>query len=119
DSLFSLGADLATPFSVQSQAIKRLQESDSAALEQEIDRITEKLEPLRSFILPGGNRAAAMLHFARTVCRRAERHVVTLSHSEEINPQAIIYLNRLSDLLFVLARYANSLSNTPEVKWKS
>ena len=76
-------------------------------LERAIDRLNEKLEPLRSFILPGGSPAAAWLHLARTVCRRAERAVVTLTHAEKVNPHALIYLNRLSDFLFVLARVAN------------
>ncbi len=119
DTLFTLGADLATPFTVQSQAIQRIRSSDYEVLEKDIDNMTEKLEPLKSFILPGGNRVAAMIHFARTVCRRAERHVVRLKHEEDINNETIIYLNRLSDLLFVLARYANALSRTPEVKWNA
>ncbi len=118
-TLFTLGADLATPSDVQNKSLKRIQESDVFSLESFIDTLTEKLQPLTSFILPGGNRAAAMIHFARTICRRAERLVVQLSHEEEINPQSIIYLNRVSDLLFVLARYVNALSNTSEVKWNS
>lgn len=76
-------------------------------LEKAIDRLNEELQPLRSFILPGGTPAAAWLHLARTVCRRAERAVVTLMHSEKVNTHAMIYLNRLSDFLFVLARVAN------------
>ncbi len=119
DTLFTLGADLATPFSVQSQAITRIAHSDYEVFERTIDALTEKIEPLKSFILPGGNRVAAMIHLARTVCRRAERYVVRLMHEEEINNETIIYLNRLSDLLFVLARYANALSGTPEVKWNA
>jgi cob(I)alamin adenosyltransferase len=118
-ALFTLGADLATPSDVQSKSVKRIQESDIVLLEKSIDSLSEKIQPLKSFILPGGNRAAAMIHLARTVCRRAERLVVQLSHEEEINLQSIIYLNRLSDLLFVLARYVNALSNTSEVKWNS
>jgi cob(I)alamin adenosyltransferase len=76
-------------------------------LEAAIDRFNDRLEPLRSFVLPGGSAAAAWCHLARTVCRRAERDVVTLARAEPINPQVIIYLNRLSDLLFVLARVSN------------
>jgi cob(I)alamin adenosyltransferase len=77
-------------------------------LERAIDRLNEGLEPLRSFVLPGGSPAAAWLHLARTVCRRAERAGVALTHAEKVNPHAMIYLNRLSDLLFVLARVANA-----------
>jgi cob(I)alamin adenosyltransferase len=76
-------------------------------LEAVIDRLNERLGPLRSFVLPGGSAAAAWCHLARTVCRRAERDTVTLARTEPINPQVTIYLNRLSDLLFVLARVAN------------
>lgn len=119
DRLFTLGADLATPDSVNSQAIKRIQSSDAEDLEQAIDHISGKIEPLKNFIHPGGNRPAAVIHYARTVCRRAERHVVRLAHEEEINKQVVVYLNRLSDLLFVLARYVNALSSTPEVPWNA
>ena len=76
-------------------------------LEKAIDRLNEPLEPLRSFVLPGGTPAAAWLHLARTVCRRAERAVVTLMRTEKVNPHALVYLNRLSDFLFVLGRVAN------------
>ena len=117
EKLFVLGADLATPLSVQSQAITRISSPDYELHEQQIDVISEKLEPLKRFILPGGSRGASMIHFARTVCRRAERRVVTLMHEDEINRETVVYLNRLSDLLFVLARYVNALSNTPEVQW--
>jgi cob(I)alamin adenosyltransferase len=85
-------------------------------LEKAIDRLNEKLEPLRSFILPGGTPASAWLHLARTVCRRAERAVVTLMNSEKVNPHALIYLNRLSDFLFVLARVANH-NGSADVLW--
>lgn len=117
NDLFTLGADLATPQDSQSKAIKRTQASDILRLEQHIDAIEPKLEPLKSFILPGGSHLAAMLHYARTVCRRAERAVVQLSRTEQIGDQPIIYLNRLSDLLFVLARWTNVLSDNSEVKW--
>ena len=117
EKLFVLGADLATPLSVQSQAITRISSPDYELHEQQIDVISEKLEPLKRFILPGGSRGASMIHFARTVCRRAERRVVTLMHEDEINRETVVYLNRLSDLLFVLARYVNALYNTPEVQW--
>ena len=85
-------------------------------LERAIDRLNEPLAPLRSFVLPGGTTAAAQLHLARTVCRRAERAVVALAHLEPMNPQVVIYLNRLSDLLFVLARVAND-NGKADVLW--
>ena len=115
--LFTLGADLATPETLQSKSVKRIQVSDTARLESHIDMIETKVTPLTSFILPGGHRSAAMMHYARTVCRRAERCVVQLSHEEKISDQSIIYLNRLSDLLFMVARWVNTLNNTPETKW--
>jgi cob(I)alamin adenosyltransferase len=86
-------------------------------LEKAIDRHNENLEPLRSFILPGGTSAAAHLHVARTVCRRAERSVVALMRAEQVNPHVLIYLNRLSDLLFVLARVANG-NGKLDILWK-
>ncbi len=117
--LFVIGADLATTTSHTSASIPRIKNSNITVLEKIIDTIDSKLEPLKVFILPGGTLASSYLHFARTVCRRAERGVVHLSHSEEINNHVVIYLNRLSDLLFVLARYANFLEKKEEVKWKS
>jgi cob(I)alamin adenosyltransferase len=118
NQLFDLGADLATPRSMTRKNIKRIDRRDSASLEKSIDAIELRLKPLRSFILPGGSPVAARLHFARTVCRRAERVVVRLSRNEDIGEGMTMYLNRLSDLLFVLARYANRESGVPEVKWK-
>ncbi len=116
--LFALGADLATPRST-AKNVRRFQAQDAHPLEQIIDRLDGSLRPLRNFILPGGSSAAASLHFARTVCRRAERAVVRLARNEDLGDGCIIYLNRLSDLLFVLARYANHLSGTPESTWKA
>lgn len=109
NDLFDVGADLCVPPFAGEEPGKSLRVTAAQAerLERAIDRLNEKLEPLRSFILPGGTPAAAYLHLARTVCRRAERAVVTLMHTETVNPQALIYLNRLSDYLFVLARVAN------------
>src|SRR5262249_6148003 len=104
NDLFDLGGDLCVPEAEKAPGITASQHEH---LEQAIDRITEGLEPLRSFILPGGTPAAAWLHLARTVCRRAERAVVTLMATEKVNEQVLIYLNRLSDYLFVLARVAN------------
>jgi len=88
-----------------------------ARLEEAIDRLNASLEPLSSFVLPGGTAAAAWCHFARTVCRSAERDVVTLTGKEPVNPQALIYLNRLSDLLFVLARVCNDKGRA-DVLWQ-
>ncbi|MCE9566637.1 MAG: cob(I)yrinic acid a,c-diamide adenosyltransferase [Planctomycetes bacterium] len=109
NDLFDVGADLCVPPFEGEEPGKSLRVTASQAerLEKAIDLAIEKLEPLRSFILPGGTSAAAWLHLARTVCRRAERAVVTLMHIETVNSQALIYLNRLSDYLFVLARVAN------------
>jgi cob(I)alamin adenosyltransferase len=120
NDLFTLGADLATPHdAASSKQIKRISSDDAVRLEKHIDAIEPSLEPLKTFILPGGSRSAAMLHFARTVCRRAERLVVQLGREEYLGEQPVIYLNRLSDLLFMMARWANALSHTPEVKWKT
>ena len=117
NDLFVLGADLATPISSSSKESRRIQPTDVSRLERHIDVIEPHLTPLNAFILPGGNRTASMVHFARTVCRRAERLVVQLSREENIGDQPVIYLNRLSDLLFVMARWINALSNTGETQW--
>jgi cob(I)alamin adenosyltransferase len=124
NDLFDLGADLTVP-SVRSRKPRsappreplRLTPDYIAPLEAAIDRHNAALQPLRSFILPGGTSASAWLHLARTVCRRAERRLVGLSRRESVNPQAIVYLNRLSDLLFVLARRANDGGRT-EPLWQ-
>ncbi|MBN9120478.1 MAG: cob(I)yrinic acid a,c-diamide adenosyltransferase [Planctomycetes bacterium] len=109
NDLFDVGADLCVPRSEGEEMGKALRvvAAQYERLEKVIDRLNEGLQPLRSFILPGGSPAAAWLHLARTVCRRAERAVVTLAREEQINAHALIYLNRLSDFLFVLARVAN------------
>lgn len=117
--LFILGADLATPRSASPKHIKRIEVKDAAPLEKLIDSLETKLQPLKSFILPGGSSVAAKIHFARTVCRRAERTVVRLSRNEDIGEEITVFLNRLSDLLFVLARYANYSAGVAETKWKS
>lgn len=118
NDLFDVGADLCVPQADGEKPGQSLRVSAAQAerLERAIDRLNEGLEPLRSFILPGGTAAAAWLHLARTVCRRAERAVVTLTHTEPINPQVVIYLNRLSDFLFVLARVAND-NGKGDVLW--
>jgi cob(I)alamin adenosyltransferase len=118
--LFAVGAHLATPRAETAAAGAQLPElPDSRVGEMEgwIDALDETLEPLRSFILPGGTDAAAALHFARTVCRRAERRVVSLARDERVEPGVVIYLNRLSDLLFSLARAANRRQDVPDVTW--
>ena len=109
NDLFDVGADLCVPPTQQEEAGKclRVTAAQAERLEKTIDRLNENLQPLKSFVLPGGTPAAAWLHLARTVCRRAERAVVTLMRTEKVNEQVLIYLNRLSDLLFVLARVAN------------
>ena len=117
NDLFTLGADLATPRKTR-RKIRRVTAADARRLERHIDTLEPLLAPLKHFILPGGGRTAAMLQFARTVCRRAERLVVRLSRSEPIGAHGVIYLNRLSDLLFVLARRVNGLGNTPETIWR-
>lgn len=118
--LFSLGALLATPDrdKMHAQLEKaRIDDARIRELEHAIDECEAELDPLRSFILPGGTQKAAALHVARTVCRRAERRVVTLRRSEEIPDLVVRYLNRLSDLLFMLARVANRRAGAGEVSW--
>lgn len=116
--LFTLGADLATPRGARTKKIRRIGARDVRRLEKHIDAVDPLLAPLRHFILPGGSRTAAMIQFARTVCRRAERLVVGLSHSAPIGTHPTVYLNRLSDLLFVVGRHVNALSSTPETIWR-
>ena len=118
--LFAIGALLATPDrDKMHQHLEKARVDDAriAELERAIDAGDAELEPLRSFIVPGGSPKAAALHVARTVCRRAERRVVQLGTETEIPPLVVIYLNRLSDLLFTLARVANKRSGTGEVTW--
>ncbi|MCR4324799.1 MAG: cob(I)yrinic acid a,c-diamide adenosyltransferase [Candidatus Curtissbacteria bacterium] len=114
--LFVFGADLATPYDVKVKTL-RVGKSYVSRLEAEIDEWQKTLSPLRYFILPGGSEVGARLHLARTIARRAERQVVKLSKQEKINPQAILFINRLSDWLFVLARYANKLDGVSETAW--
>jgi cob(I)alamin adenosyltransferase len=118
--LFAIGALLATP-DREKMALHlekaRIDDGRIRELERAIDEGESELEPLKAFIIPGGSAKAAALHVARTVCRRAERHVVTLQHEVELPPLAIIYLNRLSDLLFTLARVANRRAGAGEVTW--
>ena len=117
NQLFVLGADLATPINATPKNMTRVQQIDIQILEETIDRLDAQVEPLRSFILPGGSLVSAQLHVARTVCRRAERLVDALGRKEETGKFSLVYLNRLADLLFVMARYANKLSGNEETKW--
>jgi cob(I)alamin adenosyltransferase len=110
--LFELGAELATP------GAERLRAEDVASLEQALDRHNSRLPPLKEFILPGGDLATAHCHLARSVCRRAERRLIELGRSETLNPESLRYINRLSDLLFVLARVLARRDGGREVYWQ-
>jgi cob(I)alamin adenosyltransferase len=114
--LFTLGSELATPDAEKApREVPRIEPRHVERLEQEIDRLTAELPEMRNFILPGGSRAGAALHFCRTICRRAERHMVSL---EKVSPVALAYVNRLSDLLFTMARAANLRAGGREIPWK-
>lgn len=115
--LFVVGADLATPPGSK-PVVPRITTAHVSDAEKAIDRLEADLAPLQNFILPGGTAGGAMLHVARTVCRRAERAVVTLAGEESVDTIVIVYLNRLSDLLFVAARWANARGGAVEVAWK-
>jgi cob(I)alamin adenosyltransferase len=116
--LFALGARLADPSSRIANRVTKaaITDADVVRLEQTIDRLEAELPPLRKFILPGGSPAGSLLHLSRTVCRRAERRVIALG-AEAVEPIVIVYLNRLSDLLFVMARAANHRARLPEIEW--
>lgn len=115
--LFVLGAELAcVPGKEANMKMKLLDAEDSTALERAIDSAEEGLPPLKSFVLPGGTLGAAALHLARTICRRAERAVLTVSEPPA-RREVVVYLNRLSDLLFVMARYENAQAHVPDVPW--
>jgi cob(I)alamin adenosyltransferase len=116
--LFNLGSLLATPLAALGARQARPDEAAIERLESEIDRATAALPALTSFVLPGGSRLAAALHVCRTVCRRAERRVVTLDRAEPVDPLALAYLNRLSDALFVWSRLANLAAASAEVLWQ-
>jgi cob(I)alamin adenosyltransferase len=109
NELFDLGADLSRP----GEEGLRVTEGQVEGLERDCDRFNEELPTLKSFVLPGGSEAAARLHVARTVCRRAERAAIAAGATEELSPLALVYLNRLSDLLFILARAANAGGDEP------
>jgi cob(I)alamin adenosyltransferase len=115
--LFDLGADLSTPNTAKFAKALRITQTQVTRLEHEIDAMNKELSPLNSFVLPGGKKASATLHLARTVCRRAERLIAELIAMEDINPATLHYMNRLSDHLFVMARYLNA-KGKKDVLWK-
>lgn len=118
--LFDLGADLATPFDPDEKegAALRILDTQVERLEREIDRMSERLSPLTSFVLPGGTGLSAHLHLARTVVRRAERRMMAATDTHPVNPSAMRYVNRLSDHLFMLARLAND-EGRGDILWKA
>jgi cob(I)alamin adenosyltransferase len=116
NELFDLGADLSVPLEVEGRL--RTTQAQVDALEADCDRFNADLPELRSFVLPGGSEAAARLHVARTVCRRAEREALEAATAHGVDPLALVYLNRLSDLLFILARAANAAAGADEPLWK-
>lgn len=118
DELFDLGSELATPPEFFQPGMYRVGGDEVARLEKLMDRCQKDLLPLTSFILPGGGRVGAYLHQCRTVCRRAERDVLRLSREEEINPEAVKYINRLSDLFFVLSRWIAKQTGEREYLWQ-
>ena len=111
--LFNLGGEICIPDYII------LQQANIDNLEQAIDTLNEQLAPLKEFILPGGTKAAAFCHLARTVCRRAERKLITLARDEKVTAISLKYLNRLSDLLFVLCRIINKAAGVPDVLWQN
>ena len=120
NDLFHLGSDLCVPEEDKARfKVPQIEQRHVDALEQLMDRLSAELSPLENFVLPGGSPGAAHLHVARTVCRRAERLVIALSRKEAVGPFAIKYLNRLSDALFVMARYENKRQGIPDVCWDS
>jgi cob(I)alamin adenosyltransferase len=118
DELFDLGSELATPPESFREGMYRVGDEEISRLEEWMDQCQKDLEPLRSFILPGGGRIGAYLHQCRTVCRRAERDILRLSREEEVNPAVIRYINRLSDLFFVLSRWIAKQTGEQEYLWQ-
>jgi len=122
NELFNIGAELASESGGEKAAnyARAFTDADAkiASLEQLMDELDAVLPPLTTFILPSGSQAGALMHLCRTVCRRAERAVVSLSHQEQVNPDLTRYLNRLSDLLFVMARHVNHADGRPETQWR-
>ena len=116
NELFDLGADLSVPLAADDRL--RVTAGQVEALEQDCDQFNEELPELKSFVLPGGTEVSARIHVARTLCRRAERDALVASRAYDVNPVALQYLNRLSDLLFILARSANAAEGRGEPLWK-
>jgi cob(I)alamin adenosyltransferase len=116
--LFSLGAELAATTPEPLAKMARIGDADIETLERIIDRLESELPPLRNFVLPAGTGLAAQLHLARTVCRRAERRLVALAETAVVEPRLVRYLNRLADLLFVMARWCNRRAGAAEVEWR-
>jgi cob(I)alamin adenosyltransferase len=121
NELFTLSSDLATPNTEKNKKLNivRVPEKFYVDAEKAIDYFEAKLDPLKNFILPGGSKSTALLHICRSICRSAERRVVKLSSTEKIGENILIYLNRLSDLFFVLARYENKAAGIPDTKWNN
>ena len=118
DELFDIGSELATPREFFQQGMYRVGEGEIDRLEKLMDKCQEDLEPLKSFVLPGGGRVGAYLHQSRTVCRRAERDILRLSREEEVSPDVLKYINRLSDLFFVLSRWIAKQTGEQEYLWQ-
>jgi cob(I)alamin adenosyltransferase len=118
NELFDLGSELATPPDFSYEGMFHVGEDEVKALEKLIDELQKDLSPLNSFILPGGGKVGGFLHQARTVCRRAEREILRLSREEELSPWPLKYVNRLSDLLFVLSRWVSKNLGEPEYLWE-
>lgn len=116
--LFDLGAELACPATPDRAPLEIIDSDDVTQLERWIDALNEQLPELKSFVLPGGTAKAALLHSARTICRRAERGIVALSRKERVRPEVLQYMNRLSDLLFVMARYECTTAGVGEPLWQ-
>ena len=118
NELFNLGAELATPDPERRAKLPRVEQRHVDQLERDIDALNDDLPPLTSFVLPGGGAASAAFHLARTVCRRGERLIVALAADEDVGDLAVIYLNRLSDALFVFGRWAAHKDGRPEPLWQ-
>ena len=118
NELFEVGADLSLPWKEKHELVNRIDGTYSQRLEPEIDEMVKELPPLKEFILPGGSQLAANLHFARTVCRRGDRACRHAQETDGVNPEIIKYLNRLSDWLFCLARFANHSLKVQDTVWK-
>lgn len=120
EDIFIFSAEIATPDkNKQSNLNKKITNQNVKNLESHIDMLSSELDPLKNFIIPGGSEEAAIAHIARTICRRAERNLVALMSESQIREDLLIYINRLSDLLFVLARYINKSKGEPDLIWKS